>query len=1143
MPFVEYGRDLPAGFRILSWNVQGLATRVCDIEFQNSIKFFQLLCLQETFLADSRKINLAGFSQGIFRSTGNGLAVFIREDLSDYIKVIEEVGHDSVIWVHAKLPNYNTSYCIACVYNFPSTSKNKNINFFENLSDDITVLTHKYSQSSFLLVGDFNSRTGCLTEYTEEPNEETNFLFCADNFSGANLYFPRSSCDSVVNAYGNKLLNFCRENGLYLMNGRYSDPKGEYTYLSTVGQSTIDYGITSPEVIVEEKASFFVLDSLCTLHRPISVILYKEDRHQPCSKKKDSVVPLITIPNKIVLRTEEEKQSFIERFERYFPLLEQGIVQFLDSNQIERGVNRLTDCIRLIGRPFIKKAKAYTGPVWFTTRHSVLKSKARRALRGYRKTRSSVVLQRYCNAKQNYNKEIKVAKKAHNQKLVENLNTAIKNNDSSSLWKYLKATKRRSNLAQDAISATEWVATFKKTLQYSTIVRPEWMVDVNLLPDVDQLDWAISTDEVRAILCKLKSGKSPGLSGISGSHLKLVKENISPFLSNFYNKIFDSGTFPSCWTHALLCPLFKNVGSPAKADNYRGIALLDQIGKCFTKILKQRLTQFVESNNLLRDNQGGFRTGRATTDNALILDTLVKRELEVKGGKLFVAFIDKKRAFDLCSRHGILFRLKELGVSKKMFRVIQSMFSDSKFSVKTSPLTATEGTKSTSGIFQGCSLSPLLFILFLDVIADHLNQVDSFSPDMAGMTIQYLLWADDLTLISKTKDGLQSLLDCLSSFCLHWGLVVNPKKTKIMIFRKGTRRCRNENLFFEGEKIQVVNKVRYLGFEFSSNGTWSHHKQIALQKASGAMTRLIAFFFKHKNLPAKIFRQLYLVLMDSILLYGSELWSVFPSGRSNVNDTNLVKQLYQSSNGLDKPMLRFLKLVLGVPRSAASSAVLLELGCNRSPSRFIPRAINYWLKLARLPENHIMSYCLRQQLSMMNNKFKPWLFYIKSIIDGFGFGYVWEQGARDSKVIAKLFQIRSNDIFSTMLFEEAQDLKSLKYYCERKNRITEIEEYTSKKYEERRIIALLRMNLKYALPFTVPDGTCKLCNELIESTNHIWSHFLYECTGLPPVEDSTELIPYPFCIQKVIRNPSSIVYQRIQWAFIRVNTNMLIQQL
>ena len=232
-------------------------------------------------------------------------------------------------------------------------------------------------------------------------------------------------------------------------------------------------------------------------------------------------------------------------------------------------------------------------------------------------------------------------------------------------------------------------------------------------------------------------------------------------------------------------------------------------------------------------------------------------------------------------------------------------------------------------------------------------------------------------------------------------------------------------------------------------------------------------------------------------------------------------------------MLRFLKLVLGIPRSAPSSATFLELGCNRVSARGIPRAVKYWTKLAKLPRNHIMSYCLREQLSMMNNKNKPWLFYVKQILNEHGFGYIWEHGANDVKKFLRQFKFRSSEIFDTMLFEEATELKSLQYYCKHKNRKVKIEKYTEKAYEERRIAALLRLNIKYALPFDI-GKTCKFCNEEILPGRE-WSHFLYECFTLPPIKDSDERIPYPYCINKIINNTKSDVYDRISTAFIRVN--------
>ena len=54
--------------------------------------------------------------------------------------------------------------------------------------------------------------------------------------------------------------------------------------------------------------------------------------------------------------------------------------------------------------------------------------------------------------------------------------------------------------------------------------------------------------------------------------------------------------------------------------------------------------------NKLSPFQGGFRKKRATVDNGLILDTVVKRQLEKRKGRLYLALCDFRKAFDFCSR-------------------------------------------------------------------------------------------------------------------------------------------------------------------------------------------------------------------------------------------------------------------------------------------------------------------------------------------------------------------------------------------------------------------------------------------------------------------------------------------------------------
>ena len=58
-----------------------------------------------------------------------------------------------------------------------------------------------------------------------------------------------------------------------------------------------------------------------------------------------------------------------------------------------------------------------------------------------------------------------------------------------------------------------------------------------------------------------------------------------------------------------------------------------------------------------------------------------------------------------------------------------------------------------------------------------------------GAKLNSLLYADDLIILSRSKLGLQNCLNMLSSYWNSWMLKINPKKTKIMIFQRCTKKC------------------------------------------------------------------------------------------------------------------------------------------------------------------------------------------------------------------------------------------------------------------------------------------------------------------------------------------------------------------
>ena len=125
----------------------------------------------------------------------------------------------------------------------------------------------------------------------------------------------------------------------------------------------------------------------------------------------------------------------------------------------------------------------------------------------------------------------------------------------------------------------------------------------------------------------------------------------------------------------------KNKRDSSLPENYRPIPILSCLGKLFTSVINNRLTKFVESNNLLSENQAGFRKGYSVTDHLFIFHSVIDY-LRYRKKKLCCTFIDFSKAFDQVWRSGLLFKVINLGISRKCFNVIFNMYQNIKSCVK-----------------------------------------------------------------------------------------------------------------------------------------------------------------------------------------------------------------------------------------------------------------------------------------------------------------------------------------------------------------------------------------------------------------------------------------------------------------------------
>ena len=162
-----------------------------------------------------------------------------------------------------------------------------------------------------------------------------------------------------------------------------------------------------------------------------------------------------------------------------------------------------------------------------------------------------------------------------------------------------------------------------------------------------------------------------------------------------------------------LVPMFKEKGVPLNPNSYRGIKLLEHAFKLYEKVLDGRLREVVDIDKM----QHGFMPGRGTVDAVFVLRRLSEK-FRAKNKKLFFVFDD----LDRVPREVIHFALRWKGVPEYLVNGVISLYKG----CKTAVLVDGELSSSFSvkvGVHQGSALTPLLFIMVMDLLTEDVRDV------------------------------------------------------------------------------------------------------------------------------------------------------------------------------------------------------------------------------------------------------------------------------------------------------------------------------------------------------------------------------------------------------------------------------------
>ena len=136
----------------------------------------------------------------------------------------------------------------------------------------------------------------------------------------------------------------------------------------------------------------------------------------------------------------------------------------------------------------------------------------------------------------------------------------------------------------------------------------------------------------------------------------------------------DTGTVPIGHKQQTIVPIFKKE-SKAKPQNYRPVSLTSHILKIFERVLRERIVRFVEENNLLSNDQYGFRPGRSTILQLLVhIDNVI--EILERNKNADVLYLDFAKAFDKVCHKTLLKEVEGFGIQGKLLQWIKSFLSD-----------------------------------------------------------------------------------------------------------------------------------------------------------------------------------------------------------------------------------------------------------------------------------------------------------------------------------------------------------------------------------------------------------------------------------------------------------------------------------
>ena len=619
----------------------------------------------------------------------------------------------------------------------------------------------------------------------------------------------------------------------------------------------------------------------------------------------------------------------------------------------------------------------------------------------------------------------------------------------------------------------------------------------NLEFNSDNLNCDIDFQEVSKAIDRTKVGKA--YLEIPNDVLK--NKNLKVLLHRFFNVCFKSGLNPSDWDYNDIKPVPKPDKDQRDPLQNRCISILCCVAKVYSSILNRRLQIYLENNNILVDEQNGFRASRSCIDHIFVLVTVLRNRKQL-GKDTFLAFIDYKKAFDSVERNLLLYKLAKTGINGRMYQAISSLYSNPRSHVVLNEY-ETDYFDCPIGVKQGDCLSPTLFAIFINDLASEIKEAN-IGIDLnidGGPNIDYifsiLLYADDIVCLAETENDLQSILFIIENWCKKWRLEVNLTKTNILHVRNSRKPQSKFTFLFDMRPVPYCKFYKYLGTNINEFLDFKFTVEKHADAAGRALGAIITKIIKNGGFPYNVYSLLYNTCVTSVSDYSGPVFG------------------YQKYDSTLRIHLRAIRAFLGVPKNTYNVGVLSEVDLMLPQYRSCIQMVRQYHRMVCMDGSKLTKQIYTWDRTLNDrNIVNTWSSEVKSIFSSSGLLATFEANSPFPMELTiptfkSAFKLKQQEYLSS----ECAEMPKLRTFMLFKD-FQEPPAYITKPltFHQRRMVAKTRLGClplrletgRYSIPrLPEVERTCQVCrnqNQLvvIQPTNtndpvESEIHFLFFC--------------------------------------------------